>query len=65
MSEKSTVELIEDWQTGAFFVIGSILIGVIVAVIGGSVGGLIGAVAGFLGGTGLAFLALSYLLYGR
>ncbi len=65
MSNKDTVDLVEEWQTGVFFIIGCVIIGVIAAVIGGSVGGHPGALVGLLGGVILGFLALSYLRYGR
>lgn len=65
MSDRTIVDLIEDWQTGAFLLIGS-------AVVGFLTGGLVGtfadppfAVLGVFAGAILAFLAFSYLLYGR
>jgi hypothetical protein len=62
---ETTVELVEEWQTGAFFVLASAFIGVIfMAVFGSNFGPLAGITA--LVGTGLAtFALLSYLLYGR
>jgi hypothetical protein len=61
---ETTVELIEEWQTGAFFVVVSVFVGVVVAASLGRFGPLYG-VAGLLGGCLLTFLTLSYLLYGR
>lgn len=65
MSEKSGVDLVEQWQTGAFLVLGSVAIGAILAAIGGSVGDQIVVISGFVGGSIVGFLVLSYLFYGR
>ena len=65
MSDTSRASLVEEWQTGALLVIGSVVVGVILATIGGSVSGQFGAISGFILGPILAFLAFSYLLYGR
>ena len=65
MSDTSRASLVEEWQTGALLVIGSIVVGVILATVGGSVSGQLGAIAGFILGPILGFLAFSYLLYGR
>ena len=65
MSDTSGVALVEEWQTGAFLLVGSVVIGVILAGIGGSVSGQIAAVGGFILGPIVGFLVLSYLLYGR
>lgn len=65
MSNKSGVDLFEEWQTGAFLILGSVVIGFILAAIGGSVGGRIGGLSGFVVGPIVGFLVLSYLFYGR
>jgi hypothetical protein len=65
MSEKSGAALVEEWQTGAFLLLGSVGIGVVLAAVGGSVGGRIGGVSGLVLGPIAGFLVLSYLVYGR
>jgi hypothetical protein len=64
MSEKTAAELIEDWQTGAFFLLLCCVAGVLSAVLFGSLLGPLGAVLGFLGGGVGAFLLISRKLYG-
>jgi hypothetical protein len=61
---ETVVELIEEWQTGAFFVLASVLVGAVVATSLGRFGPLYG-VGGLIGGCLLTFVTLSYLLYGR
>jgi hypothetical protein len=63
MAEKSVVDLVEEWQTGAFLILGSALAGGVLAVASGASGTT--ALLVFGGGAVLAFLVLSYLLYGR
>ena len=65
MSEKSGAALVEEWQTGAFLLLGSVGIGVVLAVVGRSVSGRIGGLTGLVVGPIAGFLVLSYLLYGR
>lgn len=65
MSEKSIVDFIEEWQTGFFLLIGTVLVGVVTGVAAGSLAGASGAFFGIIGGAILAFLAFSYALYGR
>lgn len=65
MTEKSVVEFLEEWQTGAFLVLGSALAGVAVTTVLSSFTSSDSALIGFVGGAALAFLAFSYLLYGR
>ena len=67
MAEKSVVDLIEEWQTGFFVVLGSAIVGILSGLVVGSlVGGSgPGFVLGFIGGLILSFLAYSYLRYGR
>ena len=65
MSEKTIVDFIEEWQTGAALLLASAFVGLLV---GSTVGNRSSAVAGFVSffvGSILAFLAFSYLLYGR
>ncbi len=65
MSEQNVVGFIEEWQTGAFLIIGSALVGAVSGSFLGSLGsGNLGLV-GFIAGASLAFLSISYLLYGR
>ncbi|WP_410766026.1 hypothetical protein [Haloferax sp. DFSO60] len=72
MSEKTTVEFIEEWQTGAFLVIGCVLTGVvgamalvrIASVVLDPRVGWVGFVLGFFGSGLLAFVLFSVLLYG-
>lgn len=62
---ETLVELIEEWQTGAFFLFASAVVGgVAMAVFGNRFGPLAG-VAALVGGGLAAFAVLSYLLYGR
>ncbi|WP_323192686.1 hypothetical protein [Halostella sp. PRR32] len=65
MTEKNAVELVEQWQTGFFFVIGSALFGALLATLLSSIKPPVGGLIGFFGGVALAFLAFSYLSYGR
>lgn len=65
MSDKTVVDLIEEWQSGAFILFGSITCGLVVAVIAGSVVGIGAGFLGFIVGSILGFFVLSYLLYGR
>jgi hypothetical protein len=65
MTNKSRAALVEEWQTGAFLLVGSVVIGVALAGIGGSVSGRIAALGGFVLEPIVGFLVLSYLLYGR
>jgi hypothetical protein len=72
MSEKTTVEFIEEWQTGFFLVLGCALTGVagamalvrIASVIFDPSVGWVGFVLGFFGSGLLAFALFSVLLYG-
>ena len=65
MSQQGITELIEDWQTGAFILIGSALVGFVSTSLLNSVGyGNLSGI-GFIVGAILAFLSFSYLLYGR
>ena len=65
MSERSIVDLIEDWQTGFFVVLGSVIVGVLLGIGIRSAIGPPGFVIGFVAGTILGFLLYSYLRYGR
>ncbi|WP_049937804.1 hypothetical protein [Haloplanus natans] len=65
MSDRSIVDLIEDWQTGFFLVVGSAVVGILVGLVGRSVAGPPGFVIGIPVGAMLGFLAYSYLRYGR
>lgn len=65
MAEKSVVELIEDWQTGAAYIIGSVLVGGALGLFLRSQGPDYLGLGGLLVGTILAFLFFSYVRYGR
>ena len=66
MTERTTAaELVEEWQTGAFLLLASALAGFVAAsALGRGLSSDL-ALPGFAGGAAVAFLALSYLLYGR
>ncbi|MFC4356449.1 hypothetical protein ACFO0N_00630 [Halobium salinum] len=64
MSEQTAAELIEDWQTGAFFLLLCCIAGVVSALFFGSLLGPIGAFGGFFVGTIVGFLFISAKLYG-
>jgi hypothetical protein len=61
----TTAELVEEWQTGAFLLLASAFVGFVAAALLGRGFSSSLAVPGFAGGAAVAFLALSYLLYGR
>lgn len=66
MAERTVVDLVEDWQTGFFLVLGSIVAGVLGVLLAGRVTDSgAGAAVGFVGGGVLAFVVFSYLFYGR
>jgi len=65
MADRSVVDLIEDWQTGFFVVVGSAVVGVLVGLALRSVAGPPGFLGGIVVGTVLGFLGYSYLRYGR
>ena len=65
MSDKSVVGLVEEWQTGFYLVIGSIIAGTIFAYLLSPIQPPYGGLLGFLSGIVVAFLAFSYYLYGN
>jgi hypothetical protein len=67
MSEKSAVDLVEEWQSGAFLVLFSVLAGAVVAFAlrGPLAAGPWVTLAGFVGGAVAGFLGVSYVRYGR
>lgn len=65
MAEKNVVGLIEEWQTGAVYIIGSALIGGALGLFLRSQGPDYLGLVGLLVGTILAFLLFSYLRHGR
>jgi hypothetical protein len=65
MADRTVVDLIEDWQTGFFVVVGSAVVGVLVGLALRSVAGPPGFVLGIVVGAILGFLAYSYLRYGQ
>ncbi|MFB6179161.1 MAG: hypothetical protein ABEI77_05495 [Halorientalis sp.] len=66
MTEKTVVDLVEEWQTGAGLLLVSAVVGFLVgAVLVPSTGSALVFLVGFFAGAILTFLTLSYLLYGR
>lgn len=65
MADRSVADLVGEWQTGAFIVVVTVLSGVVSALVLRSLEVPYGRAIGFVGGAALAFLAISYLLYGR
>ena len=65
MAEQNVVGFIEEWQTGAFLIIGSVLVGALSGSLLGSPGSGNLGLLGLIAGSALAFLSISYLLYGR
>jgi membrane protein implicated in regulation of membrane protease activity len=65
MSEKSVADLVEEWQTGSFLIVASGVAALVVGVALHSLGVPFGAAIGGVGGAVVAFLLLSFLLYGR
>ncbi|WP_424007491.1 hypothetical protein [Haloferax denitrificans] len=65
MSEKNAVEFIEEWQTGAFLVVGSAIVGAVSTASLGPYETLAGVFFVFFFSAVFAFLGFSYLLYGR
>lgn len=63
--KKNFVGFVEEWQTGAFFLLVSALVGIGVGTVIGSFRPGVLALAGIIIGAILTFLLLSYLLYGR
>ncbi|SEW11852.1 hypothetical protein [Halobacterium jilantaiense] len=65
MTERTAVDLVEEWQTGAFLLLASALAGFVAAsAVGRGVASSLGLPT-FAGGAVLTFLVLSYLFYGR
>ena len=67
MTEQSVVDFIEEWQTGAFLIVLSVVVGVLsviglVSVLPSSPAVILGA---FLVGTIVAFVGSSFIMYGR
>lgn len=66
MAEKNLVEFFEEWQSGAFFIIGPAIMG---AIMGAKVGSITGTlylgVGAFFASGILTFLVMSYIQYGR
>ncbi|MDS0293297.1 hypothetical protein [Halogeometricum luteum] len=66
MVEKGVVDLVEEWQSGAFIVFGCVAVAVVLGV---SLARVFGSTAlgvvGFFGGGVLSFFLFSYLSYGR
>lgn len=65
MTERTTAELVEEWQTGAFLLLASAFAGFVAAsALGRRLSSDLTLLA-FPGAAAVTFLALSYLLYGR
>ncbi|WP_137290347.1 hypothetical protein [Natronorubrum halophilum] len=67
MAEKNVVDFIEEWQTGAFLIVLSVVSGAVLLFGFGFVLPLspIAILSVFLGGITVAFVVLSYIMYGR
>ncbi|WP_135829093.1 hypothetical protein [Halorussus halobius] len=62
---ESIVDLVEEWQTGFFFLVGMGIVGLLTGAVVGLVAGAVGRFVGLLAGMVLGFLLGSYVLYGR
>jgi hypothetical protein len=67
MAEQSTVDLIEEWQTGAFLIVLSVFVGALSVIGLNSVlpSAPAALLAVFLVGTIVAFVGSSFVIYGR
>jgi hypothetical protein len=67
MAEQSTVDFIEEWQTGAFLIVLSVAVGALSAIGLNSVLPLapVAILAVFLVGIIVAFIGSSFIIYGR
>lgn len=67
MAEQSVVDFIEEWQTGAFLIVLSVVVGVLSVVGLGSVlpSSPVVILGVFLVGTIVAFVGTSFIIYGR
>lgn len=67
MAEQSGVEFIEEWQTGAFLLVLSVVVGAVLVIGLGSIlpSSSVVVLSVFLVGTIAAFIVSSYLIYGR
>ncbi|WP_373189698.1 hypothetical protein [Halolamina sp.] len=64
-TDKTMVDFVEEWQTGALVLFGSVFSGLVLGAVLGSWLSAAAGMAGFVAGTVLAFLAFSYVRYGR
>ena len=67
MAEQSTIDFIEEWQTGAFLIIFSVVVGALSVIGLNSVlpSAPVVILAVFLGGIIVAFVGSSFVIYGR
>ena len=67
MAEQSTVDFIEEWQTGAFLIVLSVVVGALSVIGLNSVlpSAPVVILAVFLVGTIIAFVGSSFIIYGR
>ena len=67
MAEQSVVDFIEEWQTGAFLIVLSVVVGALLVIGLDSILPLLPVVAlgVFLVGIIVAFLGSSFIIYGR
>jgi len=67
MAEQSGVDFIKKWQTGAFLLVLSVVVGAVLVIGFGSVlpSSPVVVLSVFLVGTIVAFVVSSYIIYGR
>ena len=67
MAEQSAVNFIEEWQTGAFLIVLSVIVGALSVIGLGSVlpSSPVVILSVFLVGTIVAFVGSSFIIYGR
>jgi len=64
MSGQTFGEFVNEWQNGVLLLFAALVVGAIPAAVGSQFGPAVALLA-FVAGTAAAFVALSYLLYGR
>ena len=64
-TDRTMVDLVEEWQTGALVLFGSVFSGFVLGAVLGRWLSAAAGMVGFVAGAVLAFLAFSYVRYGR